>query len=108
MILAHKICAIGLAILGMVSSIRGAPRMPQPLPKQGPVPTVAAAISIAVKLWSPIYGAEHIARERPYYALLKNGIWTVHGSLPPRTAGGTAILKIRKSDGAVLLLSHYR
>ena len=82
--------------------------MPRSWPAEGPVPTQAAAISIAVKLWSPIYGADRIAKEKPYQATLKDGVWTVVGSIPRGAVGGAAVLKIRRSDGKVLLLSHYR
>jgi len=77
-------------------------------PKQGPVPTAAAAIDIAVKLWSPVYGAERIAHEKPYRVSLAGGVWTVQGSIPRGWKGGAATLKIRKSDGEVLLLTHYK
>jgi NTF2 fold immunity protein len=42
----------------------------------------AEAIRIAVAAWQPIYGAAHIAAEKPYHASLNRGIWTVTGSLP--------------------------
>jgi len=77
-------------------------------PDQGYVPTAAAAIVIAIKLWSPIYGEAHIAREKPYHAILHDGVWTVMGSVSHGTPGGAAVLRIRKSDGKVLLLSHYK
>ena len=85
-----------------------ASEMPQSWPEQGPIPSAAAAIRIAVKLWSPIYGTDHIAHERPYHAALQDGVWTVQGSIPHGARGGAAILKIRKSDGKVLLLTHYK
>src|SRR5256885_2344212 len=34
-------------------------------PKEGYVPDEQTAIKIAVAVWSPIYGEEHIHRERP-------------------------------------------
>jgi hypothetical protein len=103
-----KICtALAVVFIGAVFLWAGPP-MPQSWPDQGPVPTEAAAIGIAIKLWSPIYGPDHIAREKPYHATLKRGVWTVMGSIPRRAVGGAAVLKIRQSDGKVLLLSHYR
>jgi len=90
------------------SAMHASSQMAQSWPKQGSIPSAAAAIEVAVKLWSPIYGAEHIARERPYHADLQDGVWTVRGSAPHGAKGGAAILKILKSDGKVLLLSHYK
>jgi hypothetical protein len=103
-----KICAfLALVFIGS-TSMRAAPQLPRSWPDQGPVATEAAAIIIAIKLWTPIYGADHIAREKPYHATLKHDVWTVMGSVPRGAAGGAAVLKIRKSDGKVLLLSHHR
>jgi len=99
----------GLVVFAFLfSSVRAAPQMPRSWRKQGPIPTAADAIAVAVRLWSPIYGADHIAHERPYHATLKDGVWTVSGSIPRGAVGGAAILKIRKSDGEVLFLSHYK
>jgi len=103
-----KICAALAIVFIGTASLLAAPQMPQSWPDQGPVRTEAAAISIAIKLWSPIYGADHIAKEKPYHATLKHGMWTVMGSIPRGAVGGAAVLKIRQSDGKVLLLSHYR
>jgi len=91
-----------------LSPLGAAPQMAHSWPKRGPVPTAGDAIAIAVRLWSPLYGADHIAHEKPYHATLKNGVWTVSGSIPRGAVGGAAILKIRKSDGEVLFLSHYK
>ena len=103
-----RICAVFAVYSIGTDALFAQPRMPQSWPDQGPVPSEAAAIRIAIKLWSPIYGADHIAREKPYHTTLKHGIWTVSGSIPARAVGGAAVLKIRKSDGKILLLSHYR
>jgi NTF2 fold immunity protein len=70
------------------------------------VPDAKTAIKIAVAVWEPIYGEAQIAGEKPYHADLKNGVWTVEGSLPNGWKGGVAIAKISKSDGTVLLVIH--
>lgn len=103
-----KLCFVLALVLVGNASLRAAPHIPRSWPDQGPVPTQAAAISIAIKLWSPIYGAGQLADEKPYRATRKDGVWTVMGSIPRGAAGGAPVLKIRKSDGKVLLLSHYR
>jgi hypothetical protein len=41
--------------------------------RDGYVPDAVTAIKIAVAVWEPIYGAEHIATE------LNNGVWIVAG-----------------------------
>jgi hypothetical protein len=61
------------------------------VPKEGYVPNAEVAIKIAVAVWEPIYGAEAVAREKPYRATLKEGVWTVQGSLPRNVLGGTAL-----------------
>jgi len=75
-------------------------------PKDGFVPTKNVAIKIAVAVWEPIYGAEHIATEKPYQARLTNGVWIVEGSLPQGAAGGVAEAEISKDDGRILRVSH--
>jgi hypothetical protein len=77
-------------------------------PRDGYVPDAKAAIKIAVAVWEPIYGAEQIAREKPYQAYLTNGVWTVVGTLPPETSGGTAVAQIAKDDGKILRVTHFK
>ncbi len=97
--------AVGLLALLMV----GAPAQEHKhnyLPSNGCVPDAKTAIVIAVAVWSPIYGAKHIVGEKPYKAVLLNGIWTVEGSLPKPMPGGVAIAEISKKDGRILNISH--
>ncbi len=80
-------------------------------PKGGFVPDADTAIKIAVAVWSPIYGAEHIAGEKPYHATLKDGVWTVEGSLPTAKpgefiVGGVALARISQKDGCILEVIH--
>ena len=75
-------------------------------PPQGLVPDAKTAISIAIAVWSPMYGEEQIASEKPYVATLSSGKWTVTGSLPKGWKGGVALAVISKSDGQVLRVSH--
>jgi hypothetical protein len=76
------------------------------MPPAGYVPDEATAIKIAVAVWEPIYGAEHIAGEKPYHAALHDGVWTVTGSLPKQMLGGVAIAEISKRDGRIIRVSH--
>jgi len=75
-------------------------------PKDGYVPDAETAIAIAVAVWNPIYGKDHIAHERPYRATLSNGIWTVVGSLPRGYVGGVAEAEIAQDDGRILGITH--
>lgn len=76
-------------------------------PSQGYVPDAATAIKIAVAVWEPVYGHEQISQQKPYKAILVNGIWTVEGTLPEHyDLGGVASAEIAKDDGRVLKVSH--
>jgi hypothetical protein len=99
-----------LILLLATSTIQAAPS-DKFVPKNGFVPDAATAIKIAVAVWTPIYGAEHIASEKPYRAKLKNGVWRVEGSLPAPPAGGfvtggVAVAKISKKDAFIIEVSH--
>ncbi len=75
-------------------------------PRDGYVPDAATAIKIAVAVWEPIYGADQIAKEKPYRAGLANGVWTVQGTVPSRSLGGAAIAEIARDDARILRVSH--
>jgi len=76
------------------------------VPKDGYVPDEITAMLIARAVLIKIYGQQKIDREQPFRAELKDGVWTVKGSLPEDTAGGVAIIKLSKSDGCVLYVQH--
>src|SRR5713226_8568369 len=78
------------------------------VPPGGFVPDSATAVRIAVAVWIPIYGAAQIRSEQPYVAKLDHGIWTVTGTLPPHSLGGTAAARIAKRDGRILFVIHYQ
>jgi hypothetical protein len=76
-------------------------------PPNGYVPDKKTAIAIAVAAWIPIYGKEMIEKEKPYKATLKDGVWTVTGSLPkPNMVGGTAQAQISQETGCILKIIH--
>src|SRR2546421_11066053 len=77
-------------------------------PPDGYVPDAATAIKIAVAVWEPIYGGKQIDGEKPFTATLRDGVWTVEGSLPLHYSGGVALAEIRKDDGAILRITHGR
>ena len=70
------------------------------------MPDAATAIKIAVAVWTPVYGAEQIEREKPYHATLKDEVWLVTGSLPDGVLGGVAIAKIARRDGRIIGITH--
>ncbi len=74
--------------------------------KFGYIADEKTAIDTALKIWIPIYGKETIEREKPYHATLKNGIWTVAGSLPEGMDGGVAMVNISQKDGRILKVIH--
>jgi len=81
--------------------------VPSEKPAKGFVPDETTAVRIAEAVLIPIYGEERIKAERPFKAGLKGGIWTVQGFLDwHRYQGGTAIIKIAKSDGRILFVTH--
>ena len=78
------------------------------MPPAGYVPDASTAIKIAMAVWEPIYGREHIRRKKPFRAKLHNGIWSVRGSLPKGYLGGVPEAEISKRDGRILRVSHGR
>jgi hypothetical protein len=77
-----------------------------PTPGKGYVPDEKTAISIAETTLSKTYGAKQIQQERPFHGTLKEGIWTVAGSLPPNSAGGVAVIHIDQRTGKIISYSH--
>ena len=74
--------------------------------RRGMVPDKETAIKIAESVWYPIFGSE-IYTELPFVAELEGDtVWEVRGSLPEGWVGGTAVIRLRKSDGAVLDVWH--
>ena len=76
------------------------------LPSNGYVPDAKTAIRIAEAVWIPIYGEETLADEKPFVAILEEGVWYVHGTLPVGSLGGTAEAEIDAVSGKILRVSH--
>jgi hypothetical protein len=76
------------------------------VPTNGFVPNEQTAVAIAEAILVPIYGREQIDSEKPLKAKLKNGIWTVQGSLPKGWDGGVAIVKLAKRDARIIYVIH--
>jgi len=82
---------------------------------QGKVKDADAAIKIGEKALMRVFGKEKIESERPFKATLKNGVWTVagtlyckdkNGQLSTMCVGGVATAKIAEADGRVLSTFH--
>ena len=85
------------------------------VPKEGYVPTAVAAIAVAEAVLIPVYGEKTILDERPFSAVLKDGVWIVTGSVrcdgPTSGApcpGGAAEVRISKKSGQILKMVHYQ
>jgi hypothetical protein len=77
-----------------------------PMPPQGVVPNEPTAVKIAEAVFPPVFGADVVDKFRPYHAQLKDGVWTVYGTLKPGSRGGTPMMQIRRRDAKVLGVWH--
>ena len=76
-------------------------------PANGFVPDETTAIKVGEAVAIAQYGEKTIAEERPFRARLYGDTWVVKGTLHPKgAAGGTAVVKISKRDGAIVFLTH--
>ena len=90
------VCVLLLAFVGCVNN-RTSTEMPGSSrashsykTEHGYVPDKATAISIAVSVWNVVYGADQIAKQKPYVAEIKGNVWMVRGTLPENLLGGLA------------------
>ena len=82
----------------------------------GLVPNEQTAISIAEAILFPIYGEKDIRAQRPYIVKLKDGKWSVDGSMPEspsppsgmisQIVGGTFHIVISQRDAQVIEIGH--
>jgi len=86
-------------------------------PEKGFVPDAQTAVQIAEAVLIPVYGKTKIESERPFAAKLENNVWTVSGTLhcsdgkggtTTTCDGGTAVVKLAKSDARILSMMHYK
>ena len=88
----------------MQISLKGAKSI---TPKNGFVPDESTAVKIGEAAAIAQYGEEAISQEMPFRARLYGDTWLVIGTLHPQGAlGGTAVIKIRKTDGRILFMTH--
>jgi hypothetical protein len=86
-------------------------------PEKGYVPDADTAVQIAEAVLVPVYGKKQIESERPFGAELKDGVWTVSGTLhcsdgkggtTTHCVGGVAVVKLSKDDARILFMMHYK
>jgi hypothetical protein len=90
---------IAIMSLGLGSACRST--------SQRHIVTPQGAVAIAKNSWSSVYDKTHsptyskaeTARFEPYTATLKDGIWTVQGTIPPGYRGETLVTTVRAADG---------
>jgi NTF2 fold immunity protein len=84
-------------------------------PASGYVPDSKTAVKIAEAVLAPVYGEKHIESERPFTTTLKDGVWTVTGTLrcpdgkggiTTSCDGGVAEVRISKDDARILFMLH--
>jgi NTF2 fold immunity protein len=100
-----QVTLLALALVA-TTALAAAQTGPNVRPKEGYVPDARTAVTIAVAVLEPIYGAASVAADSPYTATLTNGIWTVRGSLRAGFVGGTAVAEIAKEDGRIVRVFH--
>ena len=70
------------------------------------VPNAATATAIAYAIGIPVYGRKLMDEEQPLRAELKDGIWSVLGTLHCASCnGGTIFVQIDKTTGKILRLN---
>jgi hypothetical protein len=108
-----KICAVLYLTLLFVPLVFGQGNAP----REGYVPSSDTAVQIAEAVLIPVYGKNKIESERPFTAKLKDGVWTVSGTLhcpdgkggtTTSCVGGVAVVEISKADARILSMTHFK
>jgi hypothetical protein len=76
------------------------------VPKSGFVPNEDVAVKIAEAVLFNIYGRAQIEAQKPYQTTDTGEEWIIRGSISPNRVGGTFLIKISKTDGRVMLVTH--
>jgi hypothetical protein len=74
-------------------------------PDDGYVPDQKTAVEVAKAIPIPIYGEGQMKSEEPFSVSLEDNVWRVKGSVP-HGPGGNVEVKLSKTDGAVLYVTH--
>ncbi len=78
------------------------------VPPGGYVATKEMAIAIALIVATPVYGKKLLDGEKPFTAVLKDGVWIVTGYLPSNMKGGTLEVHISKQTGQIVRMLHWK
>jgi hypothetical protein len=65
------------------------------------VPNEATAVRIAIAAWKPAYGADKIATQKPFSAVLIGRVWQVQPSSRNRFPGGRLYAEVVRLDGSI-------
>jgi hypothetical protein len=101
-------CVSSGAVAAQAADPRCAKSVDRVQPKNGVISNASIAKVAALAYLDPIYGEETIRRELPLKASLTDEVWTVSGTLPERSAGGTAEIRLCQRNGLVLSIIHYK
>jgi hypothetical protein len=83
--------------------------------QQNAVPDADTAIKKAEAVLVPVYGKKKIESEKPFTARLKDGVWTVAGTLhcadgrggtTTHCVGGVAVVEVSQADGRIISMGH--
>lgn len=64
--------------------------------------SAGAATGVGRAYLTARYGADLVRAQEPLHATLADGVWSVDGTLPAGTLGGTARIALCRHNGAVL------
>jgi len=94
-----------LFLVLLAASVCTASRAPG-LPERGVIPDEKTAVAVGEAILRPVFGDEEVARFSLYHAQIQAGMWTVYGTLPSGSHGGTPMIRLRKSDAKVVEIWH--
>jgi hypothetical protein len=75
------------------------------LPSNGYLPDQKSAIQVTKAILVPIYSDRVVNDEEPFTASLEGNIWTVKGAVRAYPSGNAEV-KLSKTDGAILFVTH--
>jgi hypothetical protein len=100
-----------ILMMGLTTGYSQTSQVSSVKPRDGFVPDARTAVAIGEAVLIPVYGEKQIMSERPFTAALKGDLWTVAGTLncgTPLCEGGTAVVKISKTSGQIVFMTHYK
>jgi len=103
------IFVISLLAIGIASAYSQTPQDASVKPRSGFVPNAETAVKVGEAVLMPVYGERMIRDEEPFKAKREGDVWTVEGTLncgAPQCVGGTAVVKISKTSGEILFMTH--